>query len=78
MANRCFLCKSEAESCNHILLWCPFSYGLWSSIYGLLGINWVMAGMVKSELIACEGLCKKNTLSPYTFIYFVGHLEREK
>lgn len=24
MVNRCFLCKCNAESSNHILLWCPF------------------------------------------------------
>lgn len=39
MVNRCYLCKMEAESCNHLLLWCPVVYRLWSMIYGLLGIK---------------------------------------
>lgn len=38
MVNRCFLCKMDAESCNHILLWRPIVYSIWL-VYGLLGIN---------------------------------------
>lgn len=25
LTNRCFLCQKDAESTNHLLLWCPFT-----------------------------------------------------
>lgn len=50
MVNRCFMCKMSAETCNHLLLWCPMVYSLWNMIYELLGINWVMAGSVRDEI----------------------------
>lgn len=59
MVNRCFMCKSSAESCNHLLLWCPMVYSLLTMIYRLFGIQWVMVGSVKDETWAWVGLCKK-------------------
>lgn len=59
-ANRCFLCKCCSESCNHLLLWCPVSYKLWSMVFGLLGISWAVSGSVKTELLAWEGMCNRN------------------
>lgn len=50
IVNRCYLCKEAVESCNHILLWCPVAYSLWHLVYGLMDINWVIAGRVKDEL----------------------------
>lgn len=50
MVNRCFMCKMSAETCNHLLLWCPMVYSLWNMIYELLGINWVVAGSVRDEI----------------------------
>lgn len=46
----CYLCKRTAETCNHILLWCPLAYEMWTIVYNLLGINWVIAGSVREEL----------------------------
>lgn len=37
--NRCFLYKCETKSSNHIMLWCLFTYSLWCTVYGLLGIK---------------------------------------
>lgn len=39
MVNGCYLCKQVAETRNHVLLWCPTSYNLWSMVYGLLEIS---------------------------------------
>lgn len=54
----CFLCKRAEENSNHILLWCLVAYSLWTMVYGILGINWVIAGNVKNELWAWEGLSR--------------------
>lgn len=59
MVNVCYLSKKAAESYNHVLLWCLIAYELWSMIYSLLGINWIIAGTVEDEIWAWEGLCKK-------------------
>lgn len=59
MVNRCYMCKCYAESCNHLLLWCPPVYDLWTSIYGMLGIKWAIAGLVKNELWAWARLGEK-------------------
>lgn len=61
LVNCCFLCKLDAESCNHVLLWCPMVYSIQSMLYGLLGINWVIAGPVRDELWAWACLCKEKT-----------------
>lgn len=47
----------DAESCNYILLWCPFVHKLWCMVYGLLGINWLMAGSVKDEHRVWAEIC---------------------
>lgn len=33
LTNSCFLCKNNTETCNHLLLWCPIMYFLWSMVY---------------------------------------------
>lgn len=57
MVNGCFLCKREAKTCKHILLWCPKVYKLWIMVYGLMGISWVIAS-VRDELWVWEGSSK--------------------
>lgn len=74
LTNRCFLCNCNEESCNHILLWCPLTHNLWTLVYSLLGISWVIAGSVKSELLAWDGLYKKNKSSrliPLTIFWVI-------
>lgn len=61
LVNRCYLCKRDEESRNHILLWCPVVCNMRSMVYSLLGICWVMVGSVREELWAWAGSCKKKT-----------------
>lgn len=60
LSNRCFLCKENAESCNHLLLHCPFTQKLLTIVHGLLGIKWIIASSIKDELKAREFLRKGN------------------
>lgn len=39
VVNRCYLCKANEESCNHLLLGCPMTYSIWSTVFGLMGLN---------------------------------------
>ena len=39
LANRCCLCCSNAESMDHLLLFCPIAHSLWIYAFGCLGSN---------------------------------------
>ena len=38
----CCMCKRCGESVDHLLLHCSIAWGLWSLVFCLLGIQWVM------------------------------------
>lgn len=59
MVKQCCLCKRAEDSCNHVLLWCPIAHSLWTMAYGILGFNWIMAGILRSELWAWKGLTEQ-------------------
>lgn len=56
LVNRYYSCKRDAESCNHIFLWYPFLFQLWNLAYGLLGLNYLVAGLIKEEIGAWKGI----------------------
>ena len=37
-----YTCKKSGESMNHLLLHCPIAYDLWSMVWALFGLQWVM------------------------------------
>ena len=47
----CFMCKRCGELVDHLLLHCSIAYELWSMVFCLFGIHWVMPYKV-SELLA--------------------------
>lgn len=73
-ANQCYLCKNCLETCNHLLLWCLYTYNLWTLVFGLLGISWVMAGSAMNEILAWEGIVgrkKQFRLRPLTIFWVI-------
>ena len=38
----CYMCKRSEESVNHLLLHCPIALELWSMVWALFGLLWVM------------------------------------
>jgi hypothetical protein len=50
--NRCWLCESDKESVDHLLLHCGVANALWNVIFSRFGLCWVMPGSVR-ELFAC-------------------------
>ena len=38
----CYMCKKSRESVNHLLLHYPIAYELWSMVWALFGLQWVM------------------------------------
>ena len=43
LANRCFLCLSEEETVDHLLLHCVKMRALWSLLFSLFGVAWVLS-----------------------------------
>jgi hypothetical protein len=52
VVNRCWLCETEGESVDHLLLHCVTASALWNAFFARFGLCWVMPRTVK-ELIAC-------------------------
>jgi hypothetical protein len=51
MVNRCWLCESNGEFVDHLLLHCEVANALWNVIFSRFGVCWVMPGSVR-ELFA--------------------------
>ena len=52
----CYMCDSNGESVDYLLLYCSIAFKLWSMAFALFGIYWVMPKTVV-ELLAC---CKES------------------
>jgi hypothetical protein len=52
VVNWCCMCKKSDESINHLLLHCEVASALWSGLFHLFGVVWVMNGRVR-DLLAC-------------------------
>ncbi|CAL5330043.1 unnamed protein product [Camellia sinensis] len=46
----CVFCQNEIETVDHILLFCPFVWRLWSNIVKWWGLQWVLSGSVNGLL----------------------------
>jgi hypothetical protein len=52
VVNKCWLCESDGESVDHLLLHCGVANALWNFIFSQFGQCWVIPGSVR-ELFAC-------------------------
>lgn len=74
LMNRCYFCKADEEICYHLLLGCPVTCSIWSSVLRLMGVDWVMMDSVNKELCAWAGLHKENGylfLIPITILWVI-------
>lgn len=53
---RCIFCKGEVENINHVLLFCPFTWRIWSRILQWWGIQWVLPGSISCLFNWCIGI----------------------
>jgi hypothetical protein len=51
----CCMCKRSGESINHLLLHCEVARTLWSVLFTLFGVKWVMNGRVLDLLAGWKG-----------------------
>jgi hypothetical protein len=59
VVNRCWLCESDGESVDHLLLHCGAARALWNAFFVRFGLYWVMPCSVK-ELLACWWSCGRS------------------
>ena len=50
LVNRCCLCCCDGEIVDHLLFHCKFSHALWSAIFEVFRIHWVLPKIVSSPL----------------------------
>ena len=51
----CYMCKKSGELVNHLLLHCPITYELWSMVWALFGLQWVMPHGVSNLFLRWQG-----------------------
>jgi hypothetical protein len=51
VVNRCWLCETDGESVDHLLIHCAAARDLWNAFFARFGLCWVMPRSVK-ELLA--------------------------
>lgn len=52
LVNRCCLCCCDGETMNHLRLHYKLSHALWSAIFEVFGIHWIMPKTISSLLFA--------------------------
>ena len=52
LVNWCCLCRCDEETVDHLLLHCKFAHTLWSEVFLMFGVQWVMSCIVVSLLFA--------------------------
>ena len=82
--NKCYMCKEEEKTVEHILLQGSKAVILWQLIYALFGVQRVMHSLVKCAFWACElarDLCRreeKKGLESCSIMLVIDHFKREK
>ena len=49
--NRCCLCKEKEETSDHLILFCKKATMLWSLIFSLFGVQWILHTKIKRNLL---------------------------
>ena len=55
MLNRCYLCKKKEETSNHLIPLCKKATVLWSLIFFLFSVQWVLHSSIKRNLLSWHG-----------------------
>ena len=51
MLNRYYLCKVEQETNDHLILFCKKATVLWSLLFSIFDVQWVLHSSIKKNLV---------------------------
>lgn len=51
----CYILKCTGELVDHLFLYCPIAYDLWTVVWSLFGLLWVMSQKVLDLLVGWQG-----------------------
>ena len=55
LSSRCYLCKADEESANHVLIHCPKAAMIWHLNFALFGVHWVLPNSIKETILGWNG-----------------------
>ena len=55
MSHRCYLCNEKEEISDHLILFCKKATMLWSLIFSIFGLQWVLHSSIKRNLFGWHG-----------------------
>ena len=64
----CCLCRCSGETVDHFLLHCPMSCQIWSFVFKLFGVDWVMSGCVLDQLACWRNWFGKHSSKVYNLV----------
>lgn len=59
LINWCVLCKTDAETIDHLFIHCPFAIGVWNYIMSSFGVSWVMPRSILDVICCWKGVMGK-------------------
>ena len=68
LANCCYMCCCNAESVDHLLLFCPIAHSLWTYMLRLFGIDWAMLGSIVDLLFCWYHWLGKHSSDIWNFV----------
>ena len=77
---RCCMCRCSGETVNHLLLHCTAAREIWSYVFRLFGVDWVILGCVLDLVAGWRNWFGKQSLEVWNLVPLchVVHMEGEK
>ena len=74
LVNRCFMCKGNSESTDHLLLHGKLAKDRWDLAISCLGISWVASDSITSHLLAWEGFFDRKVRKKKKAAWILPHV----
>ena len=56
--NGCPMCLEDEETVHHLLIHCPFAHRVWSALFEMFGMEWVMPRTLEDLFVQWHWRCK--------------------